>query len=301
MAGKIKFGLQWRAAVSGKEFSEVCKEVEDLGYHSIAIPDHFFVGMSTAPPMEPFTGMGFIAGATSTLRMLPFVSCNDFRHPALYARSIATLDLLSEGRVEAGIGAGWYQPEYEATGIGFDDPKVRVARLAEAVTIIKSYWSDESVSFTGDHYKIKDLPAQPKPLQKPHPPLLIGAGAPKMLQLAGREADIVAITASLRDFTDRDLMLKQMSPASISGKIESVKASARSAGRDPESVQMGVQFFEIGFDGDDPGHLWALKGEPAAMVDQINRYSEMGLNYFFPVTGDRQTIRRLGKEVIAKL
>ncbi|MEO7818719.1 MAG: LLM class flavin-dependent oxidoreductase, partial [Actinomycetota bacterium] len=178
-----------------------------MGYYSIGFPDHFFIG-HTDPfaPAEPFTAMGYAAASTTTLRIVCIVACNDFRHPALFARSMASLDVLSDGRVEAGIGAGWYGPEFEAIGIAFDRPGVRIERLEEAIQIIKGMWTGTELTFDGKHYQVKALPCIPKPLQQPHPPILIGAGGDKMLALAGRHADVVGLTSSLRDFDDRDAM-----------------------------------------------------------------------------------------------
>lgn len=133
------------------------------------------------------------ADATKTLRVGSLVFSNDYRHPVVLAKEAATLDVLSGGRFELGIGAGWLRSEYEQTGITFDPPGMRVERLQEALHILKGIFAEEPLTFAGKHYTITNLESFPKPLQKPHPPLLIGAGSKRMLSIAAREADIIGI------------------------------------------------------------------------------------------------------------
>jgi probable F420-dependent oxidoreductase len=123
---------------------------------------------------------------------------NDYKHPVVLAREAATLDLLSDGRVELGIGAGWMTADYEKAGLPLDKPSVRIARLAESIAVLKGLMADGEFSFRGDHYTITDLDGQPKPVQRPHPPIIVGGGGKKVLSLAAREADIVGVNANLR-------------------------------------------------------------------------------------------------------
>lgn len=139
------------------------------------------------------------ADATTRLRVGSLVFDNDYRHPVVLAKEAATLDLLSDGRLDFGLGAGWLTSDYEQTGIPFDPPGTRIERMAEALEIIKSFFAGGAVSFTGKYYRVQDVEATPSPLQKPHPPIVIGGGGRRMLRLAAREADIVSINFNLNE------------------------------------------------------------------------------------------------------
>jgi len=141
----------------------------------------------------PMVALAALAPVTTTLRLGGLVIDNDFRNPVVFAREVAVLDMLSGGRVELGIGAGWLDRDYQGTGIAFDRGRVRVARLAEAVTLMKRLFTEEQVDHEGTYFKVTRAECRPKTVQKPHPPLLIAGGGPEILALMGREADIVAI------------------------------------------------------------------------------------------------------------
>lgn len=184
---KFRFGISPGSAQSRKDWEEQAHKAEDLGYSTLVVPDHFVNDLATVP------ALAIAAEATSTLRVGSYVFDNDFRHPAMVAKEAATLDLLSDGRFELGIGAGWHGPEYEQTGIPFDPPGVRVSRLEEAVTIIKALFGEEPVNFSGKYYTINGLVGLPRPVQRPHPPIFIAGGSKRVLSLAAREADIVGL------------------------------------------------------------------------------------------------------------
>jgi probable F420-dependent oxidoreductase len=185
-APPFRFGVTAHTAVSGDEWRALCRRVEDLGYSSIALPDHF--GEQLAPIAALAT-----AASVTTLRVGMLVAANDFRHPVVHAKELATLDLLSDGRVDWGMGAGWLAPEYRAAGIPFEPARTRVDRLAEAVAVMKALFADGEAVFDGAHYRVDALDGQPKPVQRPHPPLLVGGAQRRILTLAGREADVVGI------------------------------------------------------------------------------------------------------------
>jgi probable F420-dependent oxidoreductase len=148
--------------------------------------------------------MTAMAAATTTLRVGSNVLGNDYRHPVVLAKELASLDLLSDGRLDVGLGAGWLRSDYDTWGIAMDPPGVRVSRLAESIRILKALWAGDAVSVEGEHYRV-DSPAEvARSLQRPHPPLLVGAGGRRMLQLAAREADIVGITVNQRLGTPED-------------------------------------------------------------------------------------------------
>ena len=187
----IAFTVQLTSARSAGEWRSLCQRAESLGYAGISISDHFNAQLA------PIPALAAAAMCTQRVRLGFNVLANDFRHPAMLAKELATIDVLSDGRLIAGIGAGWMTNDYEATGIALDRPGVRIARLEEAVTILRGLWSDEPFDFTGAHYRIHDLDGLPKPIQK-LPPILIGGGAPRVLRLAGRLADVVGIALDNR-------------------------------------------------------------------------------------------------------
>jgi len=174
------------AVTDGRTVAAAARRAESMGYSALIYPDHVIHPAGAIPLLTA------IAAATETLRVAPFVMNNDFRHPAVLAQDLATLDVLSGGRLDVAIGAGWNRPEYDAIGLAFDPQPVRVARLGEAVAVLKGCFADGPFSFEGAHYTIRDHDAVPKPVQRPHPPLMIGGGGRRVLELAAREADIVS-------------------------------------------------------------------------------------------------------------
>jgi len=173
--------------VTGPELAARARHAEDLGYHALVVPDHLLGRLS------PIVAMASVAAATTTLRVSAFVMNNDLRHPAVVGADLASIDVLSGGRLDVAIGAGWNRPEYDAIGLSFDPPAVRQARLAESVAILKKIFAGERFSFAGDHYTITDYEPGPPTPQRPHPPVFIGGGSRRTLALAGREADIVGL------------------------------------------------------------------------------------------------------------
>jgi len=185
---RFRFGVQISRTRTSQEWKDQARRAEAFGYDIFLMPDHFGQQFAIGP------ALALVAEATDSLRIGTLVWQNDLRHPALAAMEAATLDVLSEGRFEVGIGAGGsLPPEYEWTGIAFDSASVRVQRLEESIRILKGLAGDDQFSFSGTYFSLKDYQANPKPIQKPYPPLLIAGGGKRMLSLAAREADIVAI------------------------------------------------------------------------------------------------------------
>ena len=183
----FRFLAEARAVATGRELAETARRAEGIGIDTLVIPDHLI------PQLAPIPAMATIAAATERLRVAGFVLNNDLRHPAVLAQDLASLDVLSGGRLDVAIGAGWNRPEYEAIGIPFDPTPVRQARLAEAIAVLKGCFADGPFSFAGKHYTITDYDAQPKPVQRPHPPFFIGGGGRRTLELAAREAQTVGL------------------------------------------------------------------------------------------------------------
>ena len=175
-------GEQWRA------FS---RKVEDLGYSTLLMADHL------GEQLSPVPALAAAAAATTRLRVGTLVTCNDFRHPVVHAKEVATLDVLSDGRAEWGMGAGWVQSEYAAAGIPFDEPGTRVERLQESVAVMKQLFGDGPATYRGTHYEVSSLDGQPKPVQRPHPPLTVGGQGERMLAFASREADVISVAPSI--------------------------------------------------------------------------------------------------------
>ncbi len=190
---RFRFATSAFYAPSAKEYADQARKVEDLGYAALLLPDHF------NDQFAPLPALVAAANATRTLRVGPFVCDNDFRHPAVLAKEAATVDLLTDGRLELGLGAGYFGPDYAQTGIPYDAAGVRVSRLIEAVAVIKGLFGPAPFTFEGEYYRVVDLNGFPKPLQQPYPPLLIAGGGPRMLTLAAREADIVGLIMRSRD------------------------------------------------------------------------------------------------------
>jgi probable F420-dependent oxidoreductase len=177
---------------SARELGERARKAEDLGVSSFVLPDHLL----GQPAPVPY--LATVAALTERIRISAFVHNNDLRHPAVLAQELATLDRLSEGRLDVAIGAGWNEAEYAAIGLPFDPIRVRQARLAESVAVLKGCFGAEPFSFAGAHYTITDHDGQPKPVQQPHPPFFIGGGGRRTLELAAREAQIVGLAPRIR-------------------------------------------------------------------------------------------------------
>lgn len=187
----LRFGVQLAGGGTATEWSESARAAEDLGYSTLSMADHFDDAFALVP------GLMTAANATTTLRIGALVFANDFHHPVVLARDAATLDVLSEGRLELGMGAGWQTTDYERSGIPLDPPGLRIERLAEALTVVKGLMADAPLDHDGPHYQVAGLDGRPKPIQRPHPPILVGGGGAKILGVAARHADIVGINPSL--------------------------------------------------------------------------------------------------------
>jgi probable F420-dependent oxidoreductase len=184
----FRFGVNVRTAGSAGEWADKARRVERLGYSVLLVPDHL------AELLAPFPALTAAAAATTDLRVGTAVVNNDFRHPVLMAREAATLDVLSDGRLELGLGAGHIRSEYEQAGLAFDPGATRVERLGEALQIIKPLLEGKPVSFAGRHYRISGHTIHPRPVQRPRPPVFVGGNAPRVLEVAAREADIIGLT-----------------------------------------------------------------------------------------------------------
>ncbi|MEN3362691.1 MAG: hypothetical protein V7637_6673 [Mycobacteriales bacterium] len=215
-------GLAADGAVGAAELIAAARRAESIGYSGLVLPDHL-IGQHAPVPV-----LATVAAATERLRIGTFVSNVDLRHPAVLAQDFASLDVLSGGRLQIGIGAGWNRPEYDAIGLRFDRPATRTARLAEAITVLKGCFGDGPFSFAGEHYTITDYDGAPKPVQRPHPPIFVGGGGRRTLTLAGQQADIVGLAPRLLpgDQTDPAADPRSITAAATEEKISWVRAAA---------------------------------------------------------------------------
>lgn len=216
----FRFGVQLAGASDGPAWRSKARRVEALGYSTLFVPDHL------DQQWGPLVALTVAAEATTTLRVGTLVLSNDYRHPVMLAKELATLDLASEGRLEVGIGAGWLRRDYDATGLRYDSPGVRIDRLAESVSILKATWSDLTVRASGEHYSVNVSHGLPRPHNRPHPPLLIGGGGRKVLSLAAREADIVGLNARLAKGRLGPDLVDSTSPEAFDERVGWVREAA---------------------------------------------------------------------------
>lgn len=220
MPHPFRFGVTGGALGDPRDLVALAVRAEDLGYDTVAISDHLDDGCA------PLVALTAAATATERIRLATLVLANDFRNPTVLAKELATLDVLSGGRVEWGLGAGWKTTDYERAGITLDRPGIRIERLGEAITVMKRCFADGEFSFTGEHYRITGLDSLPKPAQRPHPPLMIAGGGPKVLGLAAREADIVGVNLSLASGNLDAAAGASGSPAATDAKLAAVRDAA---------------------------------------------------------------------------
>lgn len=218
IARPFRFGVAAESAPSKEAWFELVRRAEDMGYVTFLLADHY---VNEFPPLVALMAA---ADATRTIRLGSFVFDNDFRHPAQLAKEVATLDLLSGGRFELGIGAGWHRPEYEQIDLPFENAGVRISRLEEALVIIKQFFTQDAVTFAGKHYRVTNLKAFPKPLQQPYPPIFMGGGGKRLLTLAGREADIIGLHVKVND--DGTVDTWERTEEAIAQKVEWVRQAA---------------------------------------------------------------------------
>jgi probable F420-dependent oxidoreductase len=292
----FRFGIQVAAQYDAKGWVALARQAEDLGYATFTMPDHF------SQQLAPVPALMAAADATEHLRIGALVFANDYRHPVVLAKELATMDVLSGGRVEIGIGAGWMASDYEASGIPYDPPGVRIGRLEEALAVIKGALADGPFSFSGEHYTIRDYDGQPLPVQRPYPPVLIGGGGPRLLSLAGREADIVGINGTLTSGTIGPEAIASMSHEAVADRIEIVRGAA---GDRIGEIELNIRAFFVSVTEDaataiDNMAAWVnvdaavIAASPFALVGTVNeitetllrRREELGFSYVIVGPGE---------------
>lgn len=231
----FRFGVELFGASSRLEWIDKVRRVEDLGYSTVHLSDHLIDQFS------PAVALMLAAEASSTLRLGTCVFDNNFRHLAVFAKEIATLDVLSNGRVELGLGAGWQEVEYRQAGIPFDPAGVRVGRYEEAVHLLKKLFADGPITYAGRYYNLDSLDSLPKPVQRPHPPFMLAGGSKRTLSIAGREADIITINPKvLPDGNNVDM--QDATSAATFQKIEWIREAA---GERFEEIELSILVLEV--------------------------------------------------------
>jgi len=314
---KINFGVALGApnailTLKKDNWKELSLKVESLGYSGIFIPDHFY------PQWDPIAAMAGIAAITEHIDVGSMVCCVDYRHPIVFAKASATINLISNNRHIFGFGAGWMKEDYKMSGIPFDKAVTRIRRMEEAIKIIRGIWTKESTSFNGEHFQVEDVPKAVYELEYAKPRLMIGGGGKLVLKLAGKYADIANIFVGMQDDPGKNQrIVREGSFNNIGKKVERVRDSAVKAGRDPDELvysqwiatrrmigdpdeekkklveRFGVTLDEIN------DCTWIMAGEPSELVEKFKRlYDEFGISHFIIDGGDAPNIEEL--EFISK-
>ncbi|HVM97438.1 MAG TPA: LLM class F420-dependent oxidoreductase [Candidatus Acidoferrales bacterium] len=306
----LRFGLRIPQHVAdGAELCELAQAAEQLGFDSLWLYDHFyhFPVYSNVNVLEAWTLMSVLAGATRHIRLGTMVLCHGYRPPALLAKMAATLDVLSGGRLEFGYGAGWHAEEFEGYGYDFPPVATRIRQMEEGLTLIKRMWIDDCANFDGRFYRLRDAVCDPKPLQKPHPPITIGGGGEKsLLRAVARHADFWNyFPVSLPEYEHKSRVLDD---------------HCRALGRDPKSLQRSLVCPTVTAEWEkevrdqlegakERGEMWAqtgqcVQGTPDIVVPRYRDYIRRGVNFFIVMLPDGRDLKRIefvAKNVVAEL
>ena len=308
----IKFGVQlWTEEFDLEGYRKAWCEIEDMGFYSAFNFDHFYPmsNVTSRYMLEAWTLLPYLATNTKKLRLGILVACNSYRYPSVLAKIASTVDVLSGGRLEFGIGAGWYQIEYDAYGIPFPPAKVRIEQMDEATEIIKRIWSQEKASFKGNYYVIQDLVSYPKPIQKPYPPIMMGGRGNMALRIAAKHADIASIlNCSPEEYSERIDVLKRHC-SKIGRNFENIEKSWHGhviIGDKNEAKRQALRFKEgsaiksVQDLSEEDFLARAIMGTPEECIDKIQKYVDAGATYFtchFPFPEDLKPLRTFMEKV----
>jgi probable F420-dependent oxidoreductase len=257
----FRFGVQVSHASSAKEWADLARRSEDAGYDVLTMPDHFTNQLAPVPALMA------AANATTTLRIGALVFDNDYKHPVVLAKELATMDLLCDGRTEIGLGAGWMISDYEQAGITYDSPKVRIDRFIEGLSVIRGALGPDAFSFSGDYYTISQYNGLPKPVQQPLPPILIGGGGPRVLGFAAREADIVGINGTMTAGVVGAEAISTMTAACVDEKVALV---AKAGSHRLSEIELNIRTFFVKVTDDRASTINAISSMfsvPAELID----------------------------------
>jgi probable F420-dependent oxidoreductase len=258
----FRFGVQLQH-LPPENWVERVRWIEELGYSSIFFPDHF------STQWDPTTALAAVAAVTDTVKVGSLVYDVDYRHPVVYAKAAATLHLVSGGRHEFGLGAGWMETDYVEAGLPYDRAGIRIERLEEALQIIRTMWTQERTSFEGRHYRIQGI-AQAAPLPEgERPRILVGGGGRRLLGVAGRLADIVGINPSLPEGKVTSNTARDLAPERVREKVSWVRSAAESVGRNPDEIELNALVFVTNISDDPSGLRRALAESTGMTTDQV--------------------------------
>jgi probable F420-dependent oxidoreductase len=290
------------------------RRLEALGYATLFCPDHF------GSQLDPTVYLSAAAAATTRLRVGSLVYGIDYRHPVIYAKQAASLHVLSGGRHEFGIGAGWMETDYEQAGMPYDGIGTRIARLEEALQIAYGMWERDGFSFSGKHYTIRAIPKAAKLAPGERPVVMIGGGGKRVLSLAGRYADIVGINPSLPEGKITPTTPADLAPDRVREKVGWARAAAEKAGRDPNGIELQSLTFVLAITDDPKGLRNALAGNTGMSVDEVadcplfltgsaaeiqdrllQRRDDTGISYIVIQGREMEQIERFAEEVMRPL
>lgn len=283
MARPFRFALSSSAASSGTAWKDLARKAEDLGFSTLFVADHYVdTGSNGGQVLAAIPAMATAAAVTSSLRVGARVLCIDYHHPVVLAKSAATIDLLSDGRLELGLGAGWTASEYTAMGLAMDDAPTRIARLAETVSFLDAFFTGEPIEFAGAHINASAFKGQPLPVQRPRPPLMIGGGARKVLTYAGTVADIVSFNFNNAAGVVGPAGVKSSSASAMDEKVGWVRAGAGER-FDGIELEIGAYFTVVTDDAaataEKMGTMFGLSGEemaahPNALIGSVEHIGD---------------------------
>ena len=283
--GTIKFGADIDIS-DWVRVKETVLNLEKNGFDYVWVMDHFWWKNFNDSCLECWVTLAAIASITKTIRLGPLVSCNLYRNPSLLAKMAASLDVISNGRLDFGIGAGWFKEECLAYGMPFPPPAARVQGVKDAIKIAKKMWTENKATYDGKYFQVKDAICKPKPIQKPHPPIWIGGKGKNMLKLAVKEADGINFYGSPEDFKERYGIMRDFC-SRFGRDYDKIKKSWTgevivALGRDELNLKV-KKLQQIRGDRRDPQQYikGKLTGTPDEIIFQIEEYIALGVEYFF--------------------
>lgn len=276
----FRFAVYSGGAPSADSWLGAARRVEELGYGALYVVDHL------SRQLAPISAMAAAAAVTSRLRIGAYVFANDFRHPLILAREAATLDVLSAGRFELGLGAGWQRSDYRQLGMRYDRPGLRIDRMVEALAVIKRLLSGERVDHEGRFYTLRGARCSPRPVQRPRPPIMLGGGGPRFLRIAAREAEIVSFVPG---FSARGLpIIGNATERAFARRVELVR---RAAGERLEHLELNVFVADAGL----VSGRWPVSGALPALVKGIGVSAGGGSPYVM-----YGTVGQLGERLLRR-
>ncbi|MCH2185441.1 TIGR03621 family F420-dependent LLM class oxidoreductase [Myxococcota bacterium] len=313
MPRPFRFGVQI-SSLPHEDWRGALRRLESAGFSTVFLPDHF------SGQWDPLTTLAGAAGVTESLKLGSLVCDVDFRHPAVLAKMAATIQVISAGRLELGLGAGWMHDDYDRSGIDFDPIGTRIDRLEEALAILMSLWENETTDYAGSHYVIRGMQRTVDLGDLPRPRLLVGGGGPRILGLAGQYADIVGINPTMKEGRITGDTARDLTSDRVRQKIEWIQAGAERSGRTLEDIELNSLVFVVALT-DDPGPIreglgkafgmtprdvaetpLALTGSGQEIRDRLClRREQTGMSYIVIQGGDDAILSRFSEEVIQPL